>query len=592
MVGVFVSDPPSSIILPVLRRLTVRVAVVAAISALVLSSGAGLAQDSSGTVAIQLLAFNDFHGNLEPPTGANGRIGTTDAGGVEYQATHLTQLKQRNPNTLVVSAGDNVGASPFLSALFHDEPTIEALNSLGLAVSSVGNHEFDEGWTELYRMQKGGCHPVDGCLDNTPFTGAAFEYLAANVTLDPRKVDPATLAASGWNGTRDRPAPVLPPYTIKEIGGVKVAFIGIVLKDTAELVLAAGIRGLAFKSEADTANKLVPILKKQNVRTIIVLIHEGGIPAGDDYNGCPGVSGPIVQIANRMSDDVDVIVSGHTHNAYNCTIGKKLVTSAASFGRLITAIDLRIDRNTDEVMSKAARNIIVTRDVAKDPAETAILNHYRPSYSTVADRVVGTIARDITRTPNAAGESALGDVIADSMLEAAQEIPGGAAVAFMNPGGIRTDLSYTPPPGSTAPKPVTFGEVSNVLPFQNKLVVATMTGKAIKRLLEQQFDIVGPGQDKILQVSDGFTYSYDRSGPKNKRVDPASIRIAGQALVPGRKYRVASNDFLVTGGDGFTVLSEGNDQVLGGVDLDLLNAYFRKHSPLEPGATHRIIRTK
>jgi 5'-nucleotidase len=574
----------------VVRRSAISAAFVIA-AATALSSIGAAGRQTNDPVDVQLLAFNDFHGNLEPPTGANGRIGSTDAGGIEYLATHLAQLKRRNPNTVIVSAGDNVGASPFMSALFHDEPTIEGLNSLGLEVSSVGNHEFDEGWTELYRMQKGGCHPVDGCLDKTPFTGAAFQYLSANVILDPRKVDRGTLAKSGWQGA-DRPAPVLPAYTIKDIGGVKVGFIGMVLKDTAELVLAAGVQGLTFKSEAETANKLVPMLKRQNVRAIVVLIHEGGIPTEGDYNGCPGISGPIVRIANRMSDDIDVIVSGHTHQAYNCTIAKKLVTSAASFGRLITAIDLRIDKNTDEVVSKTARNVIVTRDVAKDAAETAILDHYRPFYSEVAGKVVGTMTREITRSQNAAGESALGDVIADSMLEAAQAIPGGAVVAFMNPGGIRTDLSSNLPPGSTEPKQVTYGEVSTVLPFQNRLVVATMKAKAIRRLLEQQFDIVGPGQDKILSVSKDFTYAFDRSKPQGQRVDPASLRIAGQPLVSSHAYRVATNDFLITGGDGFTVLTGATDQRQGGTDLDGLTGYFHKHSPVEPGPLNRIIRTK
>jgi 5'-nucleotidase len=243
------------------------------------------------------------------------------------------------------------------------------------------------------------------------------------------------------------------------------------------------------------------------------------------------------------------------------------------------------------VVSKKARNIIVTRDVAKDSTETAILDHYRPFYSAVANRVVGTIARDITRAQNAAGESALGDIIADAMFEAAGKIPGGAAVAFMNPGGIRTDLTDDRPQGA-GPKPVTFGEVSTVMPFQNRLVVATMTGAAIKRLLEQQFDIVGPGQDKVLQVSNGFSYSYDRSKPNRRRVDPASIMIRGQKVMPAQKYRVATNEFLVTGGDGFTVLTEGTEQAEGDVDLDLFTAYFAGHSPLEPGPLGRITRAK
>jgi 5'-nucleotidase len=561
-------------------------------TATVLSSSANRQDPASGdTVAVQLLAINDFHGNLEPPTGANGRIGGVDAGGVEYLATHLAELKARNPNTVIVSAGDNVGASPFISALFHDQPTIEALNAAGLEISSVGNHEFDEGWVELYRMQRGGCHPVDGCVNNMPFKGATFRYLSANVILDPHKAKQPAPAGLGWQGSPDRSAPLLPPYTIKEIGGVKIGFIGMVLKDTKELVLAEGVEGLTFKSEADTANKLVPELKKQNVRAIVVLIHEGGIPGGDDYNGCPNVTGPIVRIADRMSDDIDVIVSGHTHNAYNCTIGKKLVTSAASFGRLITSIDLRIDKRTDEVVSKTARNVIVTRDVPKDPAETAIIDRYRPFYSATANKVVGSIAADISRAANAAGESPLGDVIADAMFESAAKIPGGAAVAFMNPGGIRTDFAYDLPAGS-GPKPVTFGEASTIMPFQNRLVVRTMKGSDIKKVLEQQFDNPGPGQDKMLQVSRGFTYSYDRSKPRGQRVDQASIMIGGQKMVPSQKYRVATNEFIVTGGDGFTVLTQGTAQAEGEIDLDLLTAYLGQHSPLQPAPVNRVLRIK
>lgn len=568
-------------------------ALALAVSALLSSTGAVQAPESStdDAVAVQLLAFNDLHGHLEPPTGSNGRIGSTDAGGIEYFATHLAQLEAHNPNTLIVAAGDLIGASPLLSGLFHDEPTIEALNAAGLDVSSVGNHEFDEGWVELSRMQHGGCHPIDGCQDNSPFRGATFQYLSANVFLDPRKTDEAALARSGWNLTGGRRRNLLPGYAVKELGGIKVGFIGMTLKGTPQLVQPMGVQGVTFRPEVETVNKLIPVLKKQGVRAVVVLVHEGGLAPGGNDNGCEGVSGPILPIAMQMSDEVDVIVSGHTHAAYICTIDQKLVTSAASFGRLITAIDLRIDTRTNEVVSKTARNVIVTRDVAKSSPHTAILDRYRPFHAVVAGKVVGTIARDITRLPNGAGESALGDVVADAMLEAMSEAStGGAAIAFMNPGGIRADLTSDSPAGAQEPSAITYAQVFNVHPFQNRLVVKTLTGEMIRKVLEQQFDNRAPGTDMILQVSAGVLYSYNRSKPRGKRVDPASIMVGGQPIDAKQKYRVGITEFLADGGDNFTVFTQAADPVYAGMDVDALSAYLVRHSPVVPGPMNRITR--
>ena len=546
----------------------------------------------SETVPVQLLAINDFHGNLEPPAGSDGLIGSTQAGGVEYLAAHLARLKASNPNTLVVSAGDNIGASPLLSGLFHDEPTIEGLSAAGLQVSAVGNHEFDEGWMELYRMQKGGCHPTDGCQDGTPFTGARFEYLSANVLLDPTKTSKALLDKIGWKTADSRPSPLLPAYTIKEVGGVKLGFIGMTLEGTPKIVMPTGVQALTFQAEADTANNVTPLLKKNGVQAIIVLLHEGGVPNGGNYNGCEGVSGAILQIANRMSNDVDVIVSGHTHRAYICTIGSKLVTSAASYGRLITDIDLGIDKATDKIVSKRARNVIVTRDVPKSPAESSILERYRPFYTAIAYKVIGSIRSDITRRQNAAGESALGDLIADAQIEATRDLSeGGAVVAFANSGGIRTDLVRAQQTAGEEPGAVTYTEAFSVQPFGNRLIVKTMTGDMIKQALEQQFDTQAPGPNSILQVSAGFTYEYDPTRPTGQRVDPASIKIGGQTVVGTRAYRVVMNDFLWAGGDGFAVLTAGTNPVDAGIDVDALVAYLGKHSPVTPGAQNRIRRT-
>ena len=537
------------------------------------------------TIDVQVLAFNDFHGTLAPRAGANGRIADTDAGGVEYLASRLKSLRDSNPNTIIVSAGDNIGASPLLSAMFHDEPTIEALGAAGLQISAVGNHELDEGWAELVRLQKGGCHPTDGCQDGTPFDGAGFQYLAANILLDPRLADAASVRRLGI--TDERRHHVLPAATVKTIAGVRIGFIGLTLRGAPQIVSPDGIKGLIFQDEALAANTEARRLRQLGVRAIVVLIHEGGTPHGTDVNGCEGFSGPIVDLARRMSDSIDVIVSGHTHEAYNCRIGSKLVTSAASYSRLVTDIDLTIDRRTGRVVNKTARNIVVTRDVARSADESALIAHYEPFARTVGSKVVGSITAPIVREPNTVGESALGDVIADAMLEAARaRVSGGAALAFWNPGGIRSDLTGTGG-GSAQGRNVTYEEAFDVLPFGNQLVVRTMTGEALVQMLEQQFDNPSPGRMKLLQVSSGFTYRYSPHRPAGHRIDAASVMIDGRPIGLATRYRVATSDFIWAGGDGFTPIM-AIDPVGVAVDVEILLEYLGKHMPISPGPQNRV----
>jgi len=525
------------------------------------------------TVSVQILAVNDFHGNLQPPLGSSGRIGTIDAGGAEYLATHINTLRALNPNTVVVSAGDMIGASPLLSALFHDEPTIEAFNQIGIDFNAVGNHEFDEGAAELLRMAYGGCHPVDGCLDGDGFTGANFQFLAANVVrLDNGKT-------------------LFPAYKVRSFGGVKIAFIGMTLEGTPTIVTPSGVAGLSFLDEADTVNALVPELKAKGVETIVVLIHEGGAQvAPAPYNGCVGISGAIVDIVNRFDPEVDVVISGHTHNAYNCTINNMIVTSASSFGRIVTDVDLTIDRASGEVNSMSANNNIVTRDVPKDSFITALIARYDAIAAPLANRIIGSITADISRTANAAGESALGDVIADAQLEATNDPGfGDAVVAFMNPGGIRADLTYTSSPAGEGDGNVTYGESFTVQPFGNSMVTMTLTGAQIETLLEQQFNGCGTqNANRILQVSNGFTYSWSASAAACSKVDPASISINGVTVDPNATYRVTVNSFLADGGDNFLVLRDGTDRLGGEVDTDALEKYFAANSPIAPGPQNRI----
>ena len=556
------------------RRRARRAVIPAAVALLLVASSAAFAAQPpgvpTGTVDVQLLSINDFHGNLEPPAGSSGRIGTINAGGVEYLATHIRALEATNPNTVVVSAGDLIGASPLQSALFHDEPSIEAMNLIGLDFNAVGNHEFDEGAAELLRMQNGGCHPVDGCLDGDGFAGADFNFLAANVVRS------------------DNGKTLFPAYKIRSFAGAKVAFIGIVLEGTPTIVTPSGVAGLTFLDEADTVNALVPELKAKGVESIVVLIHEGGAQTGL-YNDCVGISGAIVDIVNRMDDAVDVVLSGHTHNAYNCVIDGKLVTSGSSFGRLVTDVDLTINRATGDVVSASANNVIVTRDVAKAADETALIAKYNVIAAPLANRIIGSITTNITRTNNAAGESALGDVIADGQLDATNDPGfGDAVVAFMNPGGIRADLTYPSSAAGEGDGNVTYGEMFTVQPFGNSMVTLTLTGAQIERVLEEQFPGCTLATARILQVSTGFTYAWNAAGPVCDKVDPTTIAINGVAVNPAASYRVTVNSFLADGGDSFPTLKLGTDRLGGAVDTDAFEAYFVANSPVAPGPQNRI----
>lgn len=525
-------------------------------------------------VQVQMLGLNDFHGHLEPST--PGFMAGQRAGGAEYLGTHIDQLEASNPNnTVVVAAGDLVGASPLVSALFHDEPSVEALTEIGLDFASVGNHEFDEGSEELLRMQYGGCHPDDGCQDGDGFAGAGFQYLSANAF-------------------RDVPGDLLPAYAVKKFDGIKVGFIGLTLEGTPTIVTPSGVAGLTFSDEADMTNRIVDKLRdEEGVRAFVVLIHEGGYQSGG-FNSCAGISGPIVDIVRRTTSQVDAFVTGHTHQGYNCNIegspedpaASRPVTSASSFGRLVTDYDLVLDRLTRDVVSMTVNNMVVTQTVPKDEAVSKIVSKYAELSAPLRNRVIGQITADITRTQTSAGESRLGNLIADAQLAASVPSPADARVAFMNPGGIRTDLLYKQSK-SEGDGNVTYEEAFAVQPFGNSLVTMTLTGTQIDRLLEEQW-IGRPTSPRILQVSDGFSYTWSSSAPAGDKVDPASITLGGAPVDPSASYRVTVNSFLADGGDGFFVLRDGTGRVGGPIDLDALAEYFGLHSPVAPPATGRI----
>lgn len=549
------------------------------VAALLIVFAAGLVARSTyaqvAAVDVAVFAINDFHGNLMPPTGgfavpdpaAPGKTKSIAAGGAEELATMVKQLRAQHRNSIFVAAGDLIGASPLLSANFHDEPTIESLSLMGLEVSSVGNHEFDDGLAELRRMQDGGCHPVDGCAGPHSYTGAKFHYLAASTVN----------TATGKS--------FFPPYYIKRFDGIPVAFIGLTLKGTPEIVSPAGVAGLEFRDEAETVNALVPELRAQGIEAIIVLIHEGGAQSDSaNYDGCTGMSGRITEIVPKLDKAVDVVVSGHTHEAYNCVIDGRLVTSAYSYGMMLSEIDLKLDPKTHDVISARAVNRIVRDDVySKDQTQTLLLAGYQSKTAAIANRIVGTLTQPLSSAPNVTGESQLGDLIADAELAAANAPgQGGAVIAFMNPGGIRTNL--TPRAGGS----VTHGDVFAVQPFGNTVVTLTLTGVQIKSLLEQQFS--NPALIRILQISAGFSYTWDAARPPGDMVLANSITLNGTAVRPEAIYRVATISFLATGGDGFAIFRDGANVRPVMTDIDATEAYLAAHPRQDPPALTRIQR--
>ncbi|MFG2473883.1 bifunctional metallophosphatase/5'-nucleotidase [Streptomyces fagopyri] len=571
------------------HRLLAGAAGLATVAALAAAMPASAGQDratarhhhgSSRYQDVQLLSFNDLHGNLEAPSGSSGRVtelqadGTTksiDAGGVEYLATHLRDARKGNKYSITAAAGDMVGASPLLSGLFHDEPTIDALNKLDLDVTSVGNHEFDEGAKELARLQNGGCHPTDGCYDKrTKFRGADFPYLAANVTSE----------KTG--------KPILKPYWVWKKNGVKVGFIGVTLEGTPNIVSAEGVKGLKFGDEVETINKYAKVLQRQGVKSIVALIHEGGAPASTAYNyDCDspgagdGISGPIVDIAKNVTPAVDALVTGHTHQAYACTIpdpagNPRMVTSASSFGRLYTDTTLTYDRWTGDIARTAVKsaNHVVTRDVAKAADMTSLIAKWNTLAAPIASRPIGYIAGEIG---NAGTESPLGDMIADAQLAYAKSVDPEADVALMNPGGIRAGLTYTAS-GSEGDGVVTYGEAYTVQPFANTVNLVNLTGAQLITALQQQVSGANEAAPKILQISKGLTYTLDLTKTGAARVVAGSVELDGTAIDPAAVYRVAMNSFLAGGGDGFAELGKGTNVLVGGDDLAAFEAHLTANS--------------
>jgi 5'-nucleotidase len=562
--------------IPILRR----TATVAAL-ALALAGVAAVPATAATppTTTVRLIGLNDFHGNLEPPAGSSGRVvlsdgSTVTAGGAAYLATYVRQLRAEQPSSLVLSGGDNIGASPLASALFHDEPTIEFLNSIGTSASAVGNHELDEGYAELNRIEDGGCHPVDGCQFHDPYPGADFPFLASNITFE----------SSGQ--------PATTPYTVKTVNGMPIGIIGATLKDLPTIVSAEGIRGLAFGDEATAINKASMTLQKLGVKAQVVVIHQGDSTVGaNGPNDCNLAAGGALSAINAgVSPNVDAIISGHTHTQYNCQLPDpaghlRTVIQSLSFGRLLSVLDLSINTKSRDVVRErsSAENIVVTRTVPTDPDVQAIVSEAVTKSAPIANQQVGTITADIVRAAAPSGESPLGNLIADSQLAATTQTAG-AQIALMNPGGVRSDLTYASSSVGEGDGVVTYGETFTVQPFGNILQTWSYTGAQIDAVLEQQWLAGGP--TRILQPSATLHYTQTLANPIGDRV--SGITISGVPVDPAATYRVTVNNFLAGGGDSFSVLTQGTNVTGGPIDLDAFTAYLTANSPVSPPATNRI----
>ncbi len=613
------------------------------LAAIVASAVCGLALAPFGSAladhgSVRLIAFNDIHGYLTPTDGEGPSIvavpgSTTGAsvptGGLAYMSTLIQSLETGHPNHIVVAAGDNIGASPYTSNIAHDEPTVDILNQLGLQVSSVGNHEFDKGLTELKRIQGNNgtstCYPPDGqfgivgvdtCLEpGNVFNGASWTYLAANVvnSATGQTIFPATYIKK-FRGGDD---------------GIKVGFVGLTFKDTPLEVNQNGVKGLTFGDEATAINLAADQLKKQGANAVVVLLHQGGTTTSVVYGDatCPGFSGDLLPILDQLSSKVDIVVSGHTHTDYICQYKGKLVTQSGYYGTGVTAIDLTFG-DDNHLKSATAFNTPVINDtsttgyptgitpLAKDPTIDAAIQHYVSLSAAAGSVIVGQITAPVTISPPPAGcvaagtcdsgkrnktvENAMGDLSADAFLAAFND----SQIAFIQAGAVRTTLKSVdglyPPAGAGN---VSYSALFATTPFHDTLYEISMTGPQILRVLEQQWEFPNNtlffapgGVGEILMPSSGFTYTWDSSHPaglasgSGNRVKPGTMMLNGTPIdmTGATTYRVVVQGFLYSGGDNFTVFEKGTNPVQGGFDIAALTAYLGSHSPYTPVTPTRI----
>ena len=567
--------------------------------------GPAMPQAPSAPVTVRLIAFNDLHGNLEstglalpwPDPSDRRRVARLAAGGAANLAGLVQALRSGAQHHVVLSSGDLIGATPLVSALFLHESTIDIANRIGVDLAIPGNHEFDAGTAELQRVLGGGCaeNRPDAVSVSCPLgrhEGAKFPTFAANVV----KADGSTL---------------FPASVVREFGGIRVGFIGAVTRVTPSIVVPSGVAGLRFIDEAQAINAEAARLQSQGVQAMVAVIHEGGdtgtpgLPMEWNDAGCPNPRGPIFDIVKRLTPDVDLVFSAHTHQGYRCVIDGRAVMQATALGRGVSVADIVLDPKTRDVdrartqhrnlpvfnerSDPALREAIIAaepqpwqqalRTAQPSAAVAQRVAEYAAAAAPRAQRPVGRIAGSFDRSSRS--DASAGRLVADAQW-AATRAPerGGAQFALMNPGGVRTDLRCTAAPPCT----VTYGELFAMQPFGNSLVVMTLSGAQIRQMLEDQQP---PGRDRPLFLipSSSLTYRWSASAPHGERVQ--ELRLDGQPLEPSREYRFTVNSFLAEGGDGVRMLTSGRQRLGGPLDLEALTAYLQS-GPATPERTPRI----
>jgi 5'-nucleotidase len=526
-------------------------------------------------IEISIFSINDFHGHIQPksptplsprlPDPQTGELKAQPAGGAAYLATVLDKLRSQRQNHVFVAAGDLMGASPQMSSLLKDEPTLTALGNMGLAMSSLGNHDLDSGLPELLRKSRGEC-PAKGC-EWPEFKGASFPYLAANMF------------------ETDTGKRVLPSHIIREIGGLKVALVGAVTRDTPRVIAPRNIVGLRFADEADTLNALVPELRAAGAQVLVAIMHEGGVnsegAANDPSYACVGLQGRGVDIAKRLDPAYAIIISGHTHQAYTCKINGRLFVQAGSYGGWLTESRLTLDA-TGQVLDAQAINHPVLQAVnTPNPAFVALVQRAAALTAAIREKPVAVLTKGAQRSVKAPfGDSPVGNLVADAQLAYGKK-RGTADIAMTNSGGIRADLAVEPG------RAVTLSDLFAIQPFGNELVAVTITGaqlqELVRRLLPKR-----PGAAS-LQISHNVNYQWSQA--EGAMPVLVSLTVDGKPVDPQRDYRVVASTYLADGGDNFSALRQGRDRQVLGMDIDALVDWLAENpkavDQINPGRIQR-----
>ncbi|MBK6295355.1 MAG: bifunctional metallophosphatase/5'-nucleotidase [Rhodoferax sp.] len=558
---------------PFLSQLRVSLRVLALITAAVLAGCATVEAPPAPPRELSIFSINDFHGHLQAKgpvplmarvPDASGELKGQPAGGVAHLATVLQGLRAQRQHSVFVAAGDLIGATPLLSSLLKDEPTLAALGELGLAASALGNHELDAGLKELQRKTRGEC-PSDGCAW-PGFKGPGFPYLAANM-LD---------VQTGL--------PVLPTHVVRDVAGLKVAFVGVVTRDTPMVVIPSGIRGLRFVDEVHTLNALVPQLRAEGAQLLIAVMHEGASHQGaanDPSYACPGLQGRGVDIAKGLDRAYAMLITGHTHQAYTCKINGRLVVQAGSNGGWLTETRLTLSGRGELLDAQAVNHAVLQAQYQPNPGFVALVQRAAELTASIRNKPIAQLSRGAQRAVQAPyADSTMGNLIADAQLAYAKR-RGPADMAFMNPGGIRADLAVEPG------RAVTLGDLFAVQPFSNDLVVMSLSGAQVHDLLQRQL----PKTDappRLLQVSHSLHYRWKLRDGKPVL---GTVLVDGQALELGRNYRVVVNNFMAEGGDGHGIFKQGRDRVSLGMDIDALSELLAEQpQSIERIQSGRIVR--